>query len=76
MNRVDAIRKQNASRNKVIIVVENRFPYIELTKILQWCHETMVDDAWDWEHGISSLHQFKFYFDNANDATLFALRWS
>lgn len=82
MNRVDAIRKLNAARNKVIIYIENRFPYkgksrlSRLTDIICWCHETILDDAWDWEYGISSLHQFNFYFDNGNDATLFALRWT
>jgi len=79
MNRVDAIRKLNAARNKVIIYIENRFTYkgkSRLTDIICWCHETILDDAWDWEYGISSLHQFNFYFDNGNDATLFALRWT
>lgn len=78
MNRVDAIRKLNAARIKVIIYIENRFSTrrSRLTDIICWCHETILDDAWDWEYGISSLHQFNFYFDNGNDATLFALRWT
>lgn len=79
MNRVDAIRKQNAARNKVVIVIENRFPNTgksRLTEIICWCHDNILDDAWDWEYGITSLNQFIFYFDNGNDATLFALRWS
>ena len=80
MNIVDALLQSqlNAARNKVIIIIENRFPIgkSRLTDIICWCHDNILDDVWDWEYGITSLNQFNFYFDNGNDATLFALRWS
>jgi len=79
MTRVEAIREQNAARNKVIIVIDNRFLYTgksRLSEIICWCHDTILDGAWDWEYGISSLNQFNFYFDNGNDATMFILRWA